>query len=148
MFYVSQLLFPLFNLLPLLFFTKFSISLCSSEMFINFSELNVFDIFIFLFQEELFSLALLISFSSTIHIRFHFFQLLLFSWVDFNSFLLTVLDYSFKISFSFTKLVGFRFVVILIGISLDLMILVESKLIVGIVIVELWAIWLFVLVRI
>lgn len=117
-------------------------------MFINFSEFNVLDIFIFLFQKELFSLVLLISFSSSTHIRCYFFQFLLFSRVDFNSFLLTVFNYSFEISFSFVKLEGFWLVVGLIGISLDLMILVESKHIIGIVIVELWTIWFFVLVRV
>lgn len=74
-----------------------------AEVFVDFSEFDAFDIFVFLFEEELFSLIFLIFFSSASELLIDGIELLDFGLIEWDIFLLAVFDESFEVSFSFVE---------------------------------------------
>ena len=143
MLYVPQFCFPFINLCLLFLICHQSIGLGLTQMFINFSQLYSLNIFVFLVQKELFSLSLFILFSSSTQLIVYRVKLLLFDRVNLNSFLLTMVDHSFEISFSFVKLEPIRLFIVVWMLSNNLMEIVEGKLIVGIIVIKLWTVRFF-----
>jgi hypothetical protein len=72
-----------------------------TEVFVDFSEFDAFDIFVLLFEEELFSLIFLIFFSSASKLLIDGIEFLEFGLIDLDSFFFAVLDESFEVSFAF-----------------------------------------------
>ncbi len=101
MFDVPEFLFPFLDFGEFLLFSHGGIGFGLTEVFVDFSEFDVFDIFVLLFEEELFSLIFLIFFSSASELLIDGIELFEFGWIDGDIFLLAVFDESFEVTFSF-----------------------------------------------
>ena len=113
-------------------------------MFVDFSEFDAFDVFVLLFEEELFSLIFLIFFSSASELLIDGIELLDFGLIEWDIFLLAVFDESFEVSFSFVEFEAIGLFVVFGVIGEDLMEVVELEFIVGVVVIELGTVGFFV----
>ena len=126
MFDVPEFLFPFLDFGEFLLFSHGGVGFGLTEVFVDFSEFDAFDIFVLLFEEELFSLIFLIFFSSASELLIDGIELFEFGLIDGYIFLLAVFDESFEVSFSFVKFESIGLFVVVVGVIVeDLMVVVE-----------------------